>query len=237
MKGASATSTEASRGGDPKGKRPRPTRSRLFFVFLFDAAVCLLAAAVLSGVAGSREVFWISAFFLFFLIRAIGRFAMFPTPGELIGGVRYLTSSSRQVMVDIQVVDLEKTPPPVLAALAGADILLGSFFLCGWAFFPGAALFGEVLSGKSAWFFFAGAGFSFFWAGAEVLCLFPTALKLVPLLHAAWCLEMTLSFPAWRRVFSGESSFAVPVFLAFLYLYSFFLVFQLRRHRGRYQGK
>lgn len=237
MKGATPASAEASPGGDPKGKRPRPSRLRLFFVFLFDAAVCLLAAAVLGSVSESRDVFWISTFSLFFFVRAMGRFTMFPTPGELIGGVRYLTSSSRQVMVDIQVVDLEKTPPPVLAALAGVDILLGFFFLCGWAFLPGAVLFGEVLSGKSTWFFFAGAGFSFFWAGAEVLCLFPSALRLVPLVHAAWCLEMTLSFPAWRRVFNGGASFAVPAFLAFLYLYSLFLVLQLRRHRNRFQGK
>jgi hypothetical protein len=164
-----------------------------------------------------------------------------PTVGEYCLGIRYLTSSSSQVVADIQVVHPKLKLNGFLLTVGVMDLTLAFIFFCGWTFFSKAVVSGFVLDPGYTLFYWALVGFAFFVCSGYLLNGSKLALAVVPAVHGILAVDFYKIYPVWKDLMENNllytpwvwatvvhlSKTQPMIFLQFYILWSVFVVLVL----------
>ncbi len=131
-------------------------------------------------------------------------------------GIRYLTSSSSQVVADIQVIHSKLRLNGFLLSAGVAELTLALAFLGGWTFLNKAAVWNFQVAPALSWTFWVGAGLAFFVCGASILSGSRTAQEIFLVVHSALCADILKSGPAWESLAKDPASFTHWVPLALM---------------------
>jgi hypothetical protein len=123
-----------------------------------------------------------------------------PTAGEFCLGIRYLTSSSSQVVADIQVLHSKLKLNGFLVAAGVVELTLAVLLLSGWTFLGKAAALGWVLPAPLSMVYWALMGIGCFTCGGLILGASRQALWAVPAIHAIMAADLRWSQGAWGNV-------------------------------------
>lgn len=138
---------------------------------------------------------------------------MIPTSGEFFLGIRYLTSSSSQVVADIQVIQAKLKLNSYLIAGGIVDLTLAFCFFSGWTFFPNAVAFGYSFDPSLSVVYWALSGLGFFLCAGYLLGGSKMAFVIVPIVHAVFCADFFLSQSHWVELLQGFTPVFFPVLL------------------------
>jgi hypothetical protein len=202
-----STTTHTPPGGK---KNTRPNLARQILAKYVDVLVCgFLGWIVCYTVPGWRPFWAQAALFLFFSQWIWCREQLIPTAGEFFLGIRYLTSSSSQVVADIQVIQAKLKLNGYLIAGGIVDLTLAFVFFAGWTFFPNAVVLGYSLDPSLSVLYWALSGLGFFVCAGYLLGGSKMALWAVPVIHVFFWLDFFLSQSQWTGFLQGLS----PAFL------------------------
>jgi hypothetical protein len=159
-----------------------------------------------------------------------------PTVGEYCLGIRYLTSSSSQVVADIQVIHAKLKLNSFLLLAGIVELTAAFFFFCGWTFVGKAVVSGVVIDPGYSLFYWALVGFAFFVCSGYLLNGSKLALPVVPVVHGIMAIDFARSYPVWKDLMQNDLFYTpwiwgVVVHLAksqpmiFLQVYAFWSVF------------
>jgi len=183
-----------------KKQNTRPTLWRLAASKYVDLLFAVFIAWITCFAFGWKGYWATVALFLWVAETLWCRDRLHPTAGEFCLGIRYLTSSSSQVVADIQVVHPKLKLNGFLVAAGVLEVTLAVVFLSGWTFLEKAAGLGMVLAHPFSMLFWSLAGLGFFTCGGLLLGGSRNALWAVPLLHLLAVLDLRLSYGAWQTV-------------------------------------
>ena len=203
-----STTTHTPPGGK---KNTRPTVARQVLAKYVDVLVCgFLGWIVCFTVPGWRPFWAQAALFLFFSQWIWCREQLIPTSGEFFLGIRYLTSSSSQVVADIQVIQAKLKLNPYLIAAGIVDLTLAFTFFAGWTFFPNAVAFGYTFDPSLSVAYWALAGLAFFVCAGYLLGGSRIAFFVVPAVHLVFFADLLLSQSQWLGFLQGMTPALVP---------------------------
>ena len=190
----------ASTTTQPRKQTARPTVWRLLASKYVDLLICGFTAWVLCFTFGWQNYWTTLALFLWIAGLIWCRDRLKPTAGEYCLGIRYLTSSSSQVVADIQVIHNKLKLNGFLVAAGVGELSLAIFLFCGWTFLSKASTcgfdFGQPLS-LAYWMF---SGLVFFLCSGYLLSGSKHALWFAPLSHIALLVDLFLSDPKWHDI-------------------------------------
>ena len=127
-----------------------------------------------------------------------------PTVGEYCLGIRYLTSSSSQVVADIQVIHAKLKLNGFLLTAGVIELTLAFLFFCGWTFVGKAVVSGFVVDPAYALFYWAMVGFSFFACAGYLLNGSKIAIAVVPTVHGLLAIDFCRSYPVWKDLMQND---------------------------------
>jgi hypothetical protein len=139
-----------------------------------------------------------------------------PTAGEYCVGIRYLTSSSSQVVADIKVVHQKLKLNGLLIGAGVLELTLAIFLFSGWTFFGKAAFFGITFAPPLSVVHWALSGFAFFLCSGYLLSSSKLALWVVPTVHGFFLADFFLSEEAWREILKNDLLESSPAILHWL---------------------
>jgi hypothetical protein len=190
----------------PKKQNTRPTLWRVAASKYVDLLLAGFIAWVVCFAFGWRSAWSSLAVFLWVAETLWCRDRLHPTAGEFCLGIRYLTSSSSQVVADIQVVHSKLRLNTFLVAGGVLELTLAVLFFSGWTFLGKAAALGMVLEPPLPMLYWGLMGLGFFTCGGLVLGGSRGALWSVPLLHLATALDLRWSHEAWRSILRSDGA-------------------------------
>jgi hypothetical protein len=197
----------ASTSTHPQRKQTaRPTVWRQLASKYVDLLICGFLAWVASFTFGWRPYWLHLALFLWVAEVFWCRDRLNPTAGEYCLGIRYLTSSSSQVVADIQVIHAKLKLNGALLFAGVVELTLAILCLSGWTLLPNAASFGEALAPPLSLLYWIVAGLSFFLCSGYLLSGSKLALWAVPLIHVLLSGDLFVSRPEWIALLSGGLS-------------------------------
>ncbi len=196
--------TTTSTGTEPRQPSARPSVWRLIGSQYVDLLMCGFVAWVVCFAFGWQTNWASLALFLWAGQLFWCRDRLHPTAGEYCLGIRYLTSSSSQVVADIQIVHAKLKLNEYLLVAGVVELTLAFLFLSGWTFLGKAVVFGVVLGSPYALVYWAFAGFAFFICGGYMLSGCKVALWVVPLVHVLFGLDFFISYPAWKELMQNN---------------------------------
>jgi len=141
-----------------------------------------------------------------------------PTVGEYCLGIRYLTSSSSQVVADIQVVHPKLKLNGFLLTAGVVELTLAFIFFCGWTFVGKAVVSGWVLDPAYTIFYWALVGFAFFVCSGYLLNGSMIALAVVPAVHGILAVDFYKSYPVWKDLMENDLLYTPWVWAAVVHL-------------------
>lgn len=198
-----STTTHTPPGGK---KNTRPTLVRQVLAKYVDVLVCGFLGWILCFTIPGWRPYWAqAALFLFFSQWIWCREQLIPTAGEFFLGIRYLTSSSSQVVADIQVIQAKLKLNGYLIAAGIGDLTLAFTFLAGWTFFPNAVAFGFSFDPSLSVAYWAVSGLAFFVSAGYLLGGSRLSFAVVPSVHLFFCLDLSLSQPQWTTMLQGAA--------------------------------
>jgi hypothetical protein len=184
----------------PGKKSARPSVWRQFASKYVDVLICGFISWVVCFVFG-WHTYWASmTLFLFFGEWFWCRDRLNPTAGEFCLGIRYLTSSSSQVVADIQVIQAKLKLNGFLLTAGVVELTLAMFLFSGWTFLTQAPAFGFCLEPPSSIIYWTFAGFAFFLCSGNLLSGSKLAFVVVPVIHAVSLVDLILSRPLWNAL-------------------------------------
>ena len=127
-----------------------------------------------------------------------------PTAGEYCLGIRYLTSSSSQVVADIQVINQKLKLNGFLLTAGVVELTFAILFFCGWTFLTKAVVWGYPIAPPLSLVYWTGIGFLFFICSGYLLSGSKITVWVGPLIHAAACLEFFKSYPTWKELLQKD---------------------------------
>lgn len=185
-------------------KTVRPSVGRLLASKYVDLLLCGFTAWVICATFDWVS-YWPSLTLFFWVLEWFWcRDRLNPTAGEYCLGIRYLTSSSSQVVADIQVVHAKLRLNGFILAAGVADLTLAFFFFCGWTLMGKAVLLGFGFGPPLSVFYWALAGSAFLIAGGYLLSGSKRALWVVPLVHAWFLVDFSRSYPVWKGLLESD---------------------------------
>jgi hypothetical protein len=182
----------------------RPTLARVFASKYVDLLISGFIAWLICFTFGWQTNWPITTVFLWVGILFWCRDRLVPTPGEYSLGIRYLTSSSSQVVADIQVIHAKLKLNGFLLTVGVVDLTLAFFFFCGWTFVGKAVVSGFVLDPSYTLFYWAIVGFAFFICSGYLLNGSKLALATVPIVHAVVAVDFYRSYPVWKDLMQND---------------------------------
>lgn len=191
----------------------RPSLWRLMAGYYVDLLLCGFIAWIICYTF-QKQAYWFSTMVFLYICELIWcRDRLNPTTGEYCVGIRYLTSSSSQVVADIKVVHQKLQLNGFLLTAGVVELTLAILFFTGWTFLGKAVLFGQCLLPPLSVAYWALAGFVFFFCGGYLLSGSKMAFWTVPAVHVFFLAEFFLSAPVWRKLIQNE-----PLPAGFLHL-------------------
>ena len=197
-------------------KTARPSFLRKSVAFLLDFFLSSLLAWDLAVAVGDRSLAVSLGLTLLFGIRLWFRGRIQPTPGEFSMGIRYLTSSSRQVVAEIQVLNPKLRLNTALLASGVAEMLLAFGCLAAWTRCDLVAPFGQVVEGASAFGVWLLIGALHLACSFYILSGSRLARSRVPMVHALTAILIGWDLSAWTLCLPATmSSWIRPAFIAY----------------------
>lgn len=193
----------------------RPSVGRTLASYYVDLLLCGFLAWI-TGFALEWGPYWIQfALVLWVSEKFICRERLIPTAGEYCVGIRYLTSSSSQVVADIKVVHpkLKLNGFLIAAGVSELTLAIGSF--SGWTLLPQAAFFGIRFGPPLSVAHWALAGFAFFLCSGYLLSGSKPALFLAPAVHGLLMADLFAGRAVWQDILQGND-LAAPMMAHFL---------------------
>lgn len=181
------------------GRQPaqRPSAWRRFGAFYLDVLFASCLGWFLATALTVKDVWPTFMLGLYVVQNFICRGTLRPTLGEKFMGLRYLSSSSNQVVADIQVVN-QKVKLNAFLLLAGAvETTWALLALSLWTVLDKAIFLGRVIPNPSAFLFDTLLGILLVVAAGMLLSASRAALWAVPALHALLLAELSRSYAAW----------------------------------------
>ncbi len=127
-----------------------------------------------------------------------------PTLGDLFMNIRYLSSSSNQVVADIRVVNPKLRLNPFLLLAGTLETTLAMIALSAWTVLDQAVSWGVLWKGPSSFLYYASCGFLLFLCGAALLCGSRNARWAAPITHAVLLGDLFLSAELWLQTLPGQ---------------------------------
>ena len=217
----------ASTSAQPGKKSQRPTVLRLLASKYVDLLICGFFAWVVCSTF-SWQSLWAS-FTLFLWVGEViwCRDRLNPTAGEYCLGIRYLTSSSSQVVADIQVIHPKLKLNGFLLTSGVVELTLAILFLCGWTVLGKAVFWGMPFGPPLSLAYWIISGFAFFLCSGYLLGGSKNALWIVPLVHLVLALDFFMSYPSWKALLQNDMFYPPWLSEAFIHVakyQSFFLL-------------
>jgi hypothetical protein len=192
----------------PGKKSSRPTVWRQFASKYVDVLICGFISWVVCFTFGWHSYWSSLTLFLFFGEWFWCRDRLNPTAGEYFLGIRYLTSSSSQVVADIQVINAKLKLNGFLLTAGVVELTLAIFLFSGWTFLSQAPAFGFYLAAPLSLIYWALAGFAFFLCSGYLLSGSKLAFGIVPAVHIFFLVDLFLSHPLWNDLLQNGDSAA-----------------------------
>ncbi len=219
----STTTTQSQ----PRKPTARPTVWRLLSSKYVDLLICGFVAWLVCFAFGLQS-FFISITTILWVVEWFWcRDRLIPTVGEYCLGIRYLTSSSSQVVADIQVIHNKLKLNGFLLGAGVVDLSLAILFFCGWTFLGKAVFLGIQVGPPLALVYWIFTGFLFFISSGNLLSGSKQALWVVPAAHLATGIEFFISYPVWKPLLENDLSYppwVTPAFVHMIKSQSFFFL-------------
>lgn len=191
----------------PGKKSSRPTVSRQFASKYVDVLICGFISWVICFTFGWHSYWATMTLFLFVIEVFWCRDRLHPTAGEYFLGIRYLTSSSSQVVADIQIIHAKLKLNGFLLTAGIVELTLAIFLFSGWTFLPQAPAFGFYIVAPLSLIYWAISGFAFFLCSGYLLSGSKLSFWVVPAVHVFFLVDLFLSHPLWNDLLqSGETA-------------------------------
>lgn len=196
----------------PRKQTTRPSMWRSIASYYVDLLICGFLAWIVCFTFG-WQTYWFSLMIFLWVGEVIWcRDRLNPTAGEYCVGIRYLTSSSSQVVADIKVVPNKLKLNGFLLFAGVVELTLAILFFSGWTFLGKAAFFGLSFNPPLSVAYWALAGFAFFLCSGYFLSASKLALWVVPLLHGIFLVDMFTSETVWRQLLQDDPLAAAGLF-------------------------
>jgi hypothetical protein len=187
-------------------KTVRPSVARLLASKYVDILICGFIAWVVCFTFSWQSLWATLTLFLWVGEVIWCRDRLNPTAGEYCLGIRYLTSSSSQVVADIQVIHNKLRLNGFLVTAGVVEMTLAFLFFGGWTFLGKVAFLGFAFGPPLSLLYWAVAGFAFFLCCGSLLSGSKLALWIVPIVHACFLAEFFRSYPAWKNILQNDFS-------------------------------
>jgi len=212
----------------PPGKKSlRPTVWRILASKYVDLLTCGFISWIICATFGIQS-YWATLTLVIWMSEVFWcRDRLNPTAGEYCLGIRYLTSSSSQVVADIQVIHAKLKLNPYLLSSGVVELTLAILFLCGWTVLGKAVFLGFAFGPPLSLVYWVGAGFAFFLCSGYLLSGSKAAFWAVPIVHLAIAFDFFISYPAWKQLLQSDSFYPPWVSEAVIHIakyQSFFLL-------------
>ncbi len=182
----------------------RPSFGRRLGAVYLDLLLSAFLAWVLATAFSIRGEWSTLTFGLYLLQYVVCRGALRPSLGDFFMGIRYLSSSSKQVVADIRVVN-PKVPLNGFLLLAGVvEITLAVLSFALWTVMDRSVLLGQTLTLPTAFLWDTCLGFLYFLSAALLLSASRNAVWVVPILHGILVSEAVVSLQAWQRLLAAS---------------------------------
>ena len=195
-----STSTQSN----PRKPTARPSMGRWIAGKYVDLLICGFFSWIICFTFGWQTawasltiIFWVGEWFWC-------RDRLNPTAGEYCLGIRYLTSSSSQVVADIQVVHAKLKLNGSLLTAGVVELTFAILFFCGWTFLGKAVFLTFVFGPPLSLVYWMAMGFLFFLSSGYLLSGSKQALWAVPLFHLFTAVEFFISFSVWKNFLENE---------------------------------
>lgn len=196
----------------PRKQTTRPSIWRSIASYYVDLLICGFLAWIVCFTFGWQS-YWFSLTIFLWVGEVIWcRDRLNPTAGEFCVGIRYLTSSSSQVVADIKVVPNKLKLNGFLLFVGVVELTLAILFFSGWTFMGKAAFFGLSFGPPFSVAYWALVGFAFFLCSGYFLNASKLALWVVPLFHGLFLVDIFLSENVWRGLLQEDPLAAAGVF-------------------------
>jgi hypothetical protein len=119
-------------------------------------------------------------------------------------GIRYLTSSSSQVVADIQVIHSKLKLNGALLTAGVVELTLAIAFLSGWTFLGKAVVWGFEVGPPASLGYWAISGLAFFICSGYILSGSKNSIWAVPVIHVCFIMEFFKSYSIWESIFKHE---------------------------------
>ncbi len=217
----------------PQTRKPaaRPTLWRQLASLFVDLLISAFIAWVVCFTFGLQN-YWSSLAILLWVGEVFWcRDRLKPTAGEYFLGIRYLTSSSSQVVADIKIIHPKLLLNGFLLFAGVFEITLSILFFSGWTFLGKAVLGGIIISPPMSLLYWAVYGLGLFACGTSFLSGSKNIFWVLPVIHCWLLVDFHLSCDVWPGIFKTEMILS-PGTAVFFYdfisktqHYSFLLVF------------
>jgi hypothetical protein len=118
-----------------------------------------------------------------------------------------LTSSSSQVVADIQVIHAKLKLNGFLLAAGVVELTLAFAFLTGWTFIEKAVVWGYSFGGPFSLLYWVPMGLAFFVCGGQILSGAKNSLWILLATHLVLGIEFVKSYPVWESFFKEAPSY------------------------------
>ena len=188
----------------PRKPTARPSVARLLASKYLDLLICGFFSWIICFAFGWQTawasltiIFWVGEWFWC-------RDRLNPTAGEYCLGIRYLTSSSSQVVADIQVIHNKLKLNEYLLIAGVVELTFAILFFCGWTFLGKAVFLTLPFGPPLSMVYWMAMGFIFFMCSGYLLSGSRQALWTVPLVHFLTAVEFLMSYPVWKNYLENE---------------------------------
>jgi hypothetical protein len=193
----------------PRKQATRPTLWRSIASYYVDLLICGFLAWIVCFTFDWKPYWFSMALFLWVGEALWCRDRLQPTAGEYCVGIRYLTSSSSQVVADIKVVHNKLKLNGFLIAAGVLELTLAILLFTGWTLLSKAAFWGITFSSPFSMAYWALTGLAFFICSGYLLSGSKMALGVVPIVHVIFGVDLFLSGNVWNKLIQNDP--LVPV--------------------------
>ncbi len=189
---------------NPQRKPIRPNSLRRFLSIYIDGVLCFFSSWIIANV--SDHFHWVLELSLvFYLVEIIFcKLQLWTTIGEFCVGIRYLTSSSKQVVADIQIIHPKLMLNPFLIIAGSLEFTFSVLFFSGWTFFHQILLGNYVFSNSISITFWIGEGILFFLSSVYLWSGLKLTIVLIPLIHLFDFLLFLIVLLKWHLIFHAN---------------------------------
>jgi hypothetical protein len=191
--------TTLEQTASPTGHQParRPSAWRKFGAFYLDLLFASFLGWIVCNAFASRGNWATVSVILYFLQNMICRGTFKPTMGDFFMGIRYLASSSNEVVADIRIINPKSKLNGFLLWAGLFETTWAILGLSLWTFLDRAVFMGRMQENPKAFLYYIVLGLLMFVCAALLLGASQNARWAVPLVHACILLELFQSAAAW----------------------------------------